>query len=83
MSKVAPDLSSVTVVRLDLAKHVFQVHCLDAGGKVVVNRALKRRELNDNNFAHTPLSQGMSDDVLYKIHISRFPFGTNSGKFSL
>jgi transposase len=28
-----------------LAKHVFQVHCVDAGGKVVVARALRRREM--------------------------------------
>jgi len=27
MSKLSSDLSSVTVVGLDLAKHVFQVHC--------------------------------------------------------
>ncbi len=38
MSKVSPDLSSVTVVGLDLAKHVFQVHCLDDAGKVLLNR---------------------------------------------
>ena len=47
MSKVTLDLSSVTVVGLDLAKHVFQVHCVDAGGKVVLNRSLKRREVLD------------------------------------
>ena len=45
MSKVTLDLSSVTVVGLDLAKHVFQVCCVDAAGKVVINRALKRREV--------------------------------------
>lgn len=47
MSKVAPDLSSVTVVGLDLAKHVFQVHCVDDAGKVILNRSLKRREVLD------------------------------------
>lgn len=47
MSKVAPDLSSVTVVGLDLAKHVFQVHCLDATGQMILNRSLKRREVLD------------------------------------
>ena len=30
MSKVAIDLSSVTTVGLDLAKHVFFVHAVDA-----------------------------------------------------
>lgn len=45
MSKLAADLSVVTSVGLDLAKHVFQVHCTDAGGKVIVARALRRREV--------------------------------------
>lgn len=45
MSKVAADLSVVTSVGLDLAKHVFQVHCVDAGGMVIVARALRRREV--------------------------------------
>lgn len=45
MSKLPSDLSSVTSVGLDLAKHVFQVHCADARGDVVVARALRRREL--------------------------------------
>lgn len=47
MSKLSVDLSAVTVVGLDLAKHIFQVHCVDADGRVVVNRSLKRRELLD------------------------------------
>lgn len=45
MSKVAADLSVVTSVGLDLAKHVFQVHCVDGGGKVIVARALRRRDV--------------------------------------
>lgn len=45
MSKVTPDLLSVTVVGFDLAKLVFQVCCVDAAGKVVLNRSLKRREV--------------------------------------
>jgi transposase len=45
MSKVTVDLSSVTAVGLDIAKHVFQVHCVDGAGKAVFNRALKRRDL--------------------------------------
>jgi transposase len=45
MSKVAADLSVVTSVGLDLAKHVFQVHAVDAAGKVIVARALRRREV--------------------------------------
>lgn len=45
MSKIAADLSSVTTVSVDLAKHVFQVHAVDAGGKVIVAKALRRRDL--------------------------------------
>ena len=30
MSKIATDLSSVTKVAVDLAKHVFQIHAVDA-----------------------------------------------------
>jgi transposase len=36
MGKIITDFSSVTTVGLDLAKHVFQVHCVDASGRVVV-----------------------------------------------
>lgn len=35
----------VTTVGLDLAKHVFQVHAIDAAGKVVVRKALRRAQL--------------------------------------
>jgi transposase len=35
MGKSITDLSSVTTVGLDLAKHVFQVHGVDASGRVV------------------------------------------------
>jgi transposase len=45
MSKLSSELCAVTVVGLDLAKHVFQVHCVDAEGRAVVNRSLRRREL--------------------------------------
>ena len=45
MSKIVPDLSVVTSVGLDLAKHVFQIHAVDGTGKVIVAKALRRREL--------------------------------------
>ena len=45
MSKIVADLSAVTTVSVDLAKHVFQVHAVDAVGKVVVAKALRRRDL--------------------------------------
>jgi transposase len=45
MGKSITDLSSVTTVGLDLAKHVFQVHCVDAAGRVVVAKAIRRGKL--------------------------------------
>ena len=35
----------VTTIGLDLAKHVFQVHAVDAAGKVIVRKALRRAQL--------------------------------------
>ena len=45
MAKVSSDLSTVTTVGLDLAKQVFQVHAIDAAGRVVVTKALKRKDV--------------------------------------
>src|ERR1019366_3459942 len=39
MGNSITDLSSFTTVGLDLAKHVFQVHCVDASGRVIVAKA--------------------------------------------
>jgi transposase len=54
MGKFITDLSSVTTVGLDLAKHVFQVHCVDASGRVVVAKAIRRKHLPEF-FASLPL----------------------------
>jgi transposase len=45
VGKLITDLSSVTTVGLDLAKHVFQVHGVDASGRVVVAKAIRRNKL--------------------------------------
>ena len=45
MGKSITDLSSVTTVGLDLAKHVFQVHAIDAFGRVIVTKALRRKDV--------------------------------------
>lgn len=45
MSKLPVDLSSVTTVGLDLAKHVFFIHAVDDQGKVVLAREVRRRDL--------------------------------------
>src|SRR3984893_18794439 len=45
MEKSITDLSSVRTVGLDLAKHVFQVHGVDASGRVIVTKALRRKDV--------------------------------------
>jgi transposase len=38
-------MQAVTTIGLDIAKSVFQVHGIDAEGKVIIRRELKRRYL--------------------------------------
>src|ERR1700694_2813360 len=38
-----PSMQTITTIGLDIAKSVFQVHGVDAEGKVVIRRQLKRR----------------------------------------
>ena len=38
-------MQTVTTIRLDIAKSVFQVHGVDAAGRVVIRRQLKRRHV--------------------------------------
>ena len=38
-------MSNITRVGVDLAKNLIQVHAVDAAGKVVTNRALKREKM--------------------------------------
>jgi transposase len=40
-----PSIMKISIVGLDLAKNVFQVHGIDEGGAVVVRRALRRRQV--------------------------------------
>ena len=55
MGKSITDLSSVATVGLDLAKHVFQVHGVDASGRVVVAKSIRRNKLLEF-FASLPSS---------------------------
>ena len=36
-------MQTITTIGLDIAKSVFQVHGVDAGGQMVIRRQLKRR----------------------------------------
>ena len=38
-----PAMQAITTIGLDIAKSVFQVHGVDAEGKAVIRRQLKRR----------------------------------------
>jgi len=38
-------MQTITTIGLDIAKSVFQVHGVDAGGEVVIRRQLKRRHV--------------------------------------
>ena len=39
----SPIMQAITTIGLDIAKSVFQVHGIDAEGKVLIRRQLKRR----------------------------------------
>ena len=45
MGKHSRDLSSVTTVGLDLAKHLVQIHAIDADGRVIFAGAVERAKL--------------------------------------
>src|SRR5438876_9558873 len=45
IGKSITDLSCVTTVGLDLAKHVLQVHAIDAFGRAIVAKALRRKDV--------------------------------------
>src|SRR4029077_9994314 len=40
-----PSMSEVTTIGLDLAKHVFQAHGVDASGAVVLRKQLRRSQV--------------------------------------
>jgi transposase len=49
----------VSTIGLDLAKNVFQIHGIDAAGKIVVRRALRRKEVLEFFGRLAPCSVGM------------------------
>src|ERR1700752_3792065 len=40
-----PSMSKITTVGLDLAKNVFQIHCVDAEGTPVLRKRLRRSQV--------------------------------------
>jgi len=59
MSKLSPDLIRVTRVGLDLAKHVFQIHAVDAAGAAIDKRQVRRAKLLDYFAALPPCTVGV------------------------
>jgi Transposase len=45
MAKIITNLSSVTTIGLDLAKHIFQIHGVDVCGRMIVSKALRRKDV--------------------------------------
>src|SRR5262249_9174008 len=45
ITREGPSMTQITTIGLDLAKKVFQVHGVDAEGKVVVAQKLRRKEV--------------------------------------
>lgn len=39
-------MEEISVVGIDLAKHVFQIHAVDGAGRVVIRRSVRRHELS-------------------------------------
>jgi transposase len=59
-------MSTIAVVGLDLAKHVFQVHGVDASGKVILRRQLRRAEVERVFAQMAPCLIGM--EACYSAH---------------
>jgi len=49
----------ITTIGLELAKHVFQVHCVGSGGQVAIRRKLRRAEVVDLFSQIAPCLVGM------------------------
>jgi hypothetical protein len=50
-----PPMAKISMIGLDLAKNVFQIHGIDAAGTVVLRRQVRRGQL-EKFFAQLPLT---------------------------
>jgi hypothetical protein len=57
-------MQTVTTVGLDIAKSVFQVHCVDAAGQVVVRGQLKSSRKLATGIVHSAASRDSSPYAL-------------------
>ena len=65
-------MQTITTIGLDIAKSVFQVHGVDAGGQVIVRRQLKRRYVIALTvYAYQPgsssIQRGMSSGLIARL----------------
>src|SRR5262245_47133967 len=44
MAKIITNLSSVTTIGLDLAKHIFQIHGVDVCGRAILSKAVRGKD---------------------------------------
>ena len=54
-----PSVAKISMIGLDLAKNVFQVHGIDAAGKVVLRRQLRRGQMEKFFARLSPTIVGM------------------------
>jgi transposase len=54
-----PSMAQISMIGLDLAKNVFQVHGIEASGQVVMRRQLPRRQMEKFFAALSPCAVGL------------------------
>ena len=64
---------NVTVLGIDLAKNVFQVHGVNQQGKVVLRRQLRRNQMSGSDLGHAlaSSSRAKSRDGHFMIKVRR------------
>ena len=72
-------MQTITTIGLDIAKSVFQVHGVDAGGQVIVRRQLKRRYVLTFFQKLSPCLVGIEACALGSPLVSRAPSAGSHG----
>jgi len=77
---------TIMTIGLDIAKSVFQVHGVDAGGQVVVRRQLKRRYVLAFFEKLPPCLVGINRGLFDQGHLARhfrYMLGTTPREFAV
>ena len=67
-SKREPSMGEVTTIGLDLAKHVFQVHGVDAEGATVLRKQLRRVQVLAFFSRLPPCLEQIQVDFTHSLH---------------